>query len=420
MITVDDEKIEYVMADEGITNDSHSGATMENTQQKYLGPNLRYDELQSLRGGGEEEEIAPGPSASAPRTTKPTIPNLSALIDAVTLSTDKLFFISIPTDMNNGREWRLVRLNLLVSIMHIPSCVKTGKNFWCDFYRCHPADLQLKAIDRRYWLQYFTNADLLIPRQIADNHLIRTSRSIDMYALNQNLKNAGKYIDVFDEETFIHGPFNFATGQNLNTRDRIGQEDWQALAVHSHMFQNPVPDQDSQTYRIQVVNETHIICPDTNQGMFSSMFALPSSDDESLFSEVEDTEIDNGEDAGEEYTSRINGEETEGKNNTSTHTLGGSVEGEGKLGVEQQQTRKYKPNEEEGSGHPQSKRMRLDAELDYRNDGSWSDRKQRHQEMKEHHQEMCNATRTSENSTTVKYPGNQHKEEAGNLGEGAE
>ena len=33
---------------------------------------------------------------------------------------------------------------------------------------------------------------------------------------------------------------------------------------------------------------------------------------------------------------------------------------------------------------------------------------------------MSKSAMTSENSTTVKYPGNQHKEEAGNLGEGAE
>ena len=396
---------------------------MENTQQN--------DEPQSLRGGGEDAEIAP--TAPDPSTIKQTNPNLSALIDAVKLSTDKLFFISIPTDTNNGREWRLVRLNLLVSMMHTPSCVKTGKNFRCEFYRCHPADLQLKAIDRRYWLQYFTKADLLTPSQIADNHLIRTSRSSCMYALNQKLKNAGKYIDVFDEETFIHGPFNFATGQNLNTRDRIGQEDWQALAAHSHMFQNPVPDQDSQTYRIQVVNETHIICPGTNQGMFSSMFAFQyyddessSDDDESLFSDVKVTEIDNGEEADEEYNSEINGKVAEIKNNISTHTLGGSGEGEGKPGVEQQQNhdndnvndaRKYKLTEEEGSGLPQSKRMRPDAELDWRNDGYWSDRKQRHQEMKEHYQETCDATMTSEHSTTAKYPGNQHNDEASDSGE---
>ena len=71
--------------------------------------------------------------------------------------------------------------------------------------------------------------------------------------------------------------------------------------------------------------------------------------------------------------------------------------------------------------------MRLDegyGEMDWRNDGygeiDWSVRKQRHQEMKQRYHEMRKSTRTSENSTTVKYPGNQHKEEAGNLGEGTE
>jgi hypothetical protein len=161
--------------------------------------------------------------------------------------------------------------------------------------------------------------------------------------------------------------------------------------------------------------------------MFSSLFALQSDDDESLFSEVEDTEIDNGEEVGEEHNLRINGKEAEIKNNICTHTPGGRVEGEGKLGVEQQQNqddwhvkdaRKYKPTKEEGTGPSQSKRMRLDVgygETDY-----WSARKQRHQELKKHYHEMSKSAMTSENNTTVKYPGNQHKEEAGNLGEGAE
>jgi hypothetical protein len=314
--------------------------------------------------------------------------------------------------------------------MHTPSCVKTGKDFRCEFYRCHPADLQLKAIDQRYWLQYFTKADLLLPRQIADNHLIMTSKSSDEYALDHKLINAGKYIDVLHGDTFIHGPFNFATGQNLNTRDRIGQEDWQALAVYSHKFQNPVPDQDSSIYRIQVDNGTHIICPGTNQYMFSSLFAFQSDDNESLFGDVEDTdtgspENDNGEEVREEYNSRINGKEAEIKNIICTHTPGGRVEGEGKLGVEQQQNqddwqakdaRKYKPTEEEGTGPSQSKRMRLDdgyGETDYR-----SARKQRHQELKKHYHEMSKSAMTSKNSTTVvKYPGNQHNNEASDSGE---
>ena len=165
-----------------------------------------------------------------------------------------------------------------------------------------------------------------------------TSNSSDAYAMDHNLKNAGKYVHVLHEDTFIHGPLNFATGQNHKTRDRIGQEDWQALADHRHMFLNSVPGHDAPTYSIQVDNEVHMICPGIHQDMFNHMFALQSDDDESLFGDVEDTDTGSPEiDNGEEHTSRINGKEAEIKNNISTHTLGGSVEGEGKPGVEQRQ-----------------------------------------------------------------------------------
>ena len=100
----------------------------------------------------------------------------------------------------------------------------------------------------------------------------------------------------------------------------------------------------------------------------------------------EEEEVDNG----EEHSSRVNGAEAENKNNVSTHTLGGSVEGEGKLGEEQNQNqddwrakgaRKYKLTEEEETRLAQSKRMRLaegSEEMD------WNDplaRKQRYHEM---------------------------------------
>ena len=95
---------------------------------------------------------------------------------------------------------------------------------------------------------------------------------------------------MLHEDTFIHGPFNFATVHNRKTRDRIKQADWQVLASHSHMFQNSVPSFDVPTYSIHVDNGVHASCPGTHQDMFDHMFALPSDDDDSLFSAVEDTD----------------------------------------------------------------------------------------------------------------------------------
>ena len=192
---------------------------------------------------------------------------------------DRLFFISIPIGTDNVREWRLVRLNYYDSIIQSTSCVKTG-NFLCEFYRCHPADGQFNATNQRFWLQYFKEADLLHPNRTADNHLIMTSNTSNAYAIRHNLKIARNNIHILHEGTFIHGPFNFATGHNRMTRDRIGQEDWQALEKHSHMFQNSVPDLDDPTYPIRVDDEVHISCPGIHQDMFNHMFALQSSDDD--------------------------------------------------------------------------------------------------------------------------------------------
>jgi hypothetical protein len=44
---VGDDKIENERAGEGMINDSQSGATMDNTQQKYLGPRLQDEASES-------------------------------------------------------------------------------------------------------------------------------------------------------------------------------------------------------------------------------------------------------------------------------------------------------------------------------------------------------------------------------------
>ena len=250
-------------------------------------PTLQTTTANALRQG--LPDIAPGPPPSAPNTTKPTIPTLSALLAAMLVAKDKLFFISISIGTNNVREWRLVRLNFELSVSHSLSCLETG-HFMCEFYRCHPADWRFNAINQRFWLQYFKDADLLHSDQVADNHLIKPSDSSAAYALKNHLVIARKFVHLLHQDTFIHGPFDFATVHNRKTRDRIGQEDWQALANHSHMFQNPVPSFDVPTYSIHVDNGVHFSCPGTHQDMFHHMFPLRmSDDDESLFGDDDDT-----------------------------------------------------------------------------------------------------------------------------------
>ena len=63
-----------------------------------------------------------------------------------------------------------------------PSCLETGK-FLCEFYISHPADWRFNAINQRFWLQHFKEADLLHPDQPHDSHLVKPSSSSRSYAI---------------------------------------------------------------------------------------------------------------------------------------------------------------------------------------------------------------------------------------------
>ena len=154
---------------------------------------------------------------------------------------------------NDVREWRLIQLDYESSVRRSPSCIETGK-FLCDFYISHPSDWRFTAINQRFWLQHFKEADLLHPDQAHESHLIKPSSTSRTYAIKNHLVVARKYVHMLHEDTFIHGPFDFATVHNRKTRDRIAQADWLALANHSHMYQNSVPRFDVPTYSIHVDN----------------------------------------------------------------------------------------------------------------------------------------------------------------------
>ena len=180
----------------------------------------------------------------------------------------------------------------------------------------HPADCRFNAVNQRFWLQYFKESDLLHQDQSHEAHLIKPSSSSAAFAAKNNLVTARKYIHLLHEDTFIHGPFDFATVHNRKTRDRIGQADWEILASFSHMFQNPIPSFLVPTYSIHVDNGIHYsflhklnmqFLPHASRDGYhssneSSLFSdsdpscgeelpLHNSDEDSLFSDVESSNI---------------------------------------------------------------------------------------------------------------------------------
>jgi len=201
--------------------------------------------------------LAAGPPPAAPQHAIPSVPATHLLTAAIIQSTDKLFFVSHSIGSNDAREWRLVRVAFQDSMALYPSCTMDGRYLF-DFYICHPSDWRYNAINQRYWLQYHGIDDVATPTLSTDTHLIRPSDTSDAYAARHKLVPFQKWLNISHLDTFIHGPFEFASIRGRKTRDRISQEAWDILAARTSMFANPLPRFDVPTYSIHVNRGAHV------------------------------------------------------------------------------------------------------------------------------------------------------------------
>jgi len=157
-----------------------------------------------------------GPPPSAPMYSTPTIPSLSILSRSIIQSSAKVFFISHSIGTNDAREWRLVRVALQESMSSYPSCLQDGR-FLVEFYISHPADSWYNTINTCFWLQYHTLGELQSPLSTTDTYLIRPSDSSEDYATRHKLLPFRKWVNLTHHDTFIHGPFDFATVNGRKT-----------------------------------------------------------------------------------------------------------------------------------------------------------------------------------------------------------
>ena len=201
-----------------------------------------------------------GPPPAAPLYPIPAIPSVQLLVAAIVRSTDRLFFVSCKFGANDAREWQLARVAFMDSMSLYPSCTLDGR-FLFEFYICHPADWRDNAVNQRYWLQLHSVDDLRFPRLASETHLVRPSDSSDGYATRHKLMPFRKWLNICHPDTFIHGPFEFASIRGRKTRDRIAQADWDALSLHSSMFCNPIPSFDVTTYSIHCDRGAHVSIP---------------------------------------------------------------------------------------------------------------------------------------------------------------
>jgi hypothetical protein len=198
-----------------------------------------------------------GPPPAAPTHPILAVPSISLLVAAIVRSTDHLFFISCKFGDNNAREWRLARVAFLDLMSLYPLFTLNGR-FLFEFYICIPADWRYNAINQRYWLQLHSTHDLASPCLTTDTHLVQPMDTSDSYVACHKLMPFRKWLNICHLDTYIHGPFNFASVCGRKTRDRVAQPDWDVLHRNSLMFNNPVPRFDVPTYSVHCNCGTHV------------------------------------------------------------------------------------------------------------------------------------------------------------------
>lgn len=199
----------------------------------------------------------PPPDPPSHEPVVPTVPHISLLVASIIASTDKLFFIAHKIGVDGATsEWRLVRVALRDSMAVHPSCLQDGQ-FLVDFYILHPADVRYNAVNQRYWIHYHPFGDAVAANSDLDSHLIRPSDTSDDYARRHHLVPCRRRVNLLHSDTYICGPFEFATINGRKTRDRVDQQFWDILARHKDMFSNTLPCTDVPLYSIHVDHTFH-------------------------------------------------------------------------------------------------------------------------------------------------------------------
>ena len=224
-----------------------------------------HDEAERQRLLRDDPPFSPAVMYHGPPPTPPQIdsdafipPSITSLAPKIISSTDKLFFIAHKLGNSSSCEWRLVWVAFTTSISLYPSALQDGR-FLVEFYVAHPQDMRCNAINQRYWLQY------CVPNGISDGridaHLITPSDTSEDRAAKHNLHPVRRWVNLTHADTYIHGPFDFATVRGRKTRDRVDQGCWDALAAKSSMFSNTLPSFTVPTYSIHVDRGVHAIFP---------------------------------------------------------------------------------------------------------------------------------------------------------------
>lgn len=192
----------------------------------------------------------------APTDTPSPLPPIAQLSTSIVQSSDRLFFVAWRQPCSDRREWHLVSINLESSMALNPRCLHDGR-FLADFYIRHPHDSHQHPTNQRWWLEYHPAST---PARLhhGDYHIIRPDKNASTYARQNHLYPFCQWISFTDPLPYIHGPFNFATINGRQTRDRISNDDWKRLIAAKDKYDDPPPRlQDTRLFGIHFSRDYH-------------------------------------------------------------------------------------------------------------------------------------------------------------------
>ena len=88
-------------------------------------------------------------------------------------------------------------------------------------------------------------------------HLVKPSEEQRTYCHNHNLVAFSEWIHIHQDDTYLHGPFNFATLNGRKTRDRVDRKDWEILSQLKEKYDNAPPSLTLSALTIHVDTNSH-------------------------------------------------------------------------------------------------------------------------------------------------------------------
>ncbi len=102
------------------------------------------------------------------------------------------------------------------------------------------------------------------PCSSSDTNLIRPSNTLEAYPKCHRLLYFHCFVHPTHSDTYIHGPFDFATVHSRKSCNPVCSVDWDILRSFTDMFHDPIPLVEVLTFSVHVNACTHTMFHETS------------------------------------------------------------------------------------------------------------------------------------------------------------